>query len=96
MFQAGQCVVRWNLVGEIVLVDHDLRDAILDDVPVFSQLVTDIERNGDCAQSGDGEHRDDEFDAVADDHGDAVALLYAERLQAAGDSVRPVRPVRRR
>ena len=86
VLQAGQSVVGGNFVGEIVLVDHDLGFAVLDDVTVFRQLMPDIERDGHGAEARDREHHHDEFDAVANHHGDAVVPLDAERSEAAGNA----------
>ena len=58
--------------------DHLCR-AILDDVAVLGQRVADVERNRHRAQPRHGEQHDDKFDAVAEHHGDAIALLDSER-----------------
>ena len=82
-FRLGEGAGAGNAVGEVEFVDDDLRCAILDDVAVLGQRVTDVERNRHRAEPRYGEQHDDKLDAVAEHHGDAIALLDPKRPQAA-------------
>ena len=79
MFQTWQGAGCGNAVGEVEFVDDDLRLAIPDDVAVLCQRVADVERNRHRAQPRQCEQHDDKLDAVAEHHGDAIALLDPER-----------------
>ena len=79
MLQTWPDARRGNAVGEIEFVDDDLRLAILDDVAVLGERMAGVERNRHRAEPRDGVEHDDERDAVAEHHGDAIALLDPER-----------------
>jgi hypothetical protein len=81
MFQTWQGVGCGNAVGKVKFVDDDLRLAIPDDVAILGERVANVERNRHRAQPRCGEQHDDKLDAVAEHHGDAIALLDPKRPQ---------------
>ena len=79
MFQTWQGAGRGNAVGEVEFVHDHFRRAVLDDVAVLGQRMADVERNRHRAQPRRREQHDDKLDAVAEHHGDAIALADPKR-----------------
>ncbi len=85
----GNCVAQ--LMQHVGMADQNARAGILEDVGDFFRLEVPIDRHGVSAEPHHCVGRLDERDVVAHEDADAVALLHAELLQAAGDAAGAIR-----
>jgi hypothetical protein len=86
VLEAGQPRARReDPLEELLLGDHALGRGMLEhEAQLLGLLDHEIDRNGDGAQSGEGEIGDDEAQAVAVDDGHAVARPDPARAESRG------------
>ena len=85
--QVGQRLQVRQVRFHVGLVDQRRGAALLQLERRFRGAVADVHRHGDRAQPVAGEAERQELDAVADQQGEAVALLQAGGGQAAGQGI---------
>ena len=90
MHEIGNVARIGQTISQRSLVNQNLRAAIGQHIGDLGFLLTRREQHRDEAGMGRGKYRQHEFDAVAEQHRDAVAALQAELFET-GRNLRGVR-----